>query len=273
LMLNSPNIPDYADLAAVINYMYASKHGYNFVVHKCPRESDIKKDWMWDGKNEYLLVWSKPTIVKQYLQYFDYVLFIDSDAMVDDHNQTVESFVQQHMRDPNTLLLWAEDCLDKSYCWSPNTGNTGVMIFKRDPKTFELLDAWHKSPDTELCSAFKYEHPREQKCLQELMTQSIYKQNIKMLPYDTMNGKDGKWIKHFMGTTRDERTAALKNKMCSMVGPFCTSDKPRFIETFSGSFSGSLSGGGRNGDSVNLWAMVMLLVILIVMIVVASRWA
>lgn len=232
LMLNSPNIAEYAHLASMVNYIYASKHGYNFFVHRCPRPNDLSKDWMWDmknEKNEYLLVWSKPTIVRQYLKYFDYVMFIDSDAVFIDHNKTIEDFINQYMT-PDVHVLWSEDCLDKNYCYDKNTGNAGVMLFRNSQKTMEILDAWYSAPENGLCKEWKYNHPREQKCLNILT--KVYPSEIRLLNYNAMNGKDGDWVRHYMGTPRDERVNNIKEMLCALFSPYCSGQKNQLVEGF-----------------------------------------
>ena len=81
IMINSPNIPLYGHKSAINNYLYCVKHGYSFIVERCPAMNDTEKDYMWNNNNEYLLVWSKPTLVKRHLQNYKYVFFIDSDAI------------------------------------------------------------------------------------------------------------------------------------------------------------------------------------------------
>lgn len=39
IMLSSPNIPNYAHFAAINNYLYATKHHYDFIVERQPRDT------------------------------------------------------------------------------------------------------------------------------------------------------------------------------------------------------------------------------------------
>jgi hypothetical protein len=145
-MLNNPNIPPYAHAAAVVNYLYAAKHGYAMIIPRCPVKSDLqderRRPWMWgDGRDEYLFVWSKPSLIERYLPHFDFILFIDSDAVVVDDEQIVEAFIGRYF-DTDTVLVWAEDCLNKDFCWKKNTGNAGVMVVKNTPAAYRLLHDW-----------------------------------------------------------------------------------------------------------------------------------
>ena len=68
LILNSPNILEYAHTATIINKLYANKYNYDFIVERCPLKEDLNKDYMWDGENEYKFVWSKPSLIKKHLK-------------------------------------------------------------------------------------------------------------------------------------------------------------------------------------------------------------
>lgn len=202
IMLNSPNIPTYAHHAALINYMYAAKHGYGFMVMTCPDVRDMKKDWMWDGTNEYLFVWSKARMLAQALTLFDIVLFIDSDAVVWDPSITIESKVRQLMSSPKTCLVMAEDCKNSWTCYDADRVNTGVILARRSPKTSEILERW-MDPDKD-CADWKYKHPREQMCI-DILRSKHYGEFIRKVSVQKMNGWDGTWIRHYMASSKTER--------------------------------------------------------------------
>ena len=46
LMLNSPNIPNYAHFATMNNYMYAAKHGDDFIVERL--QQNVEESWSWE---------------------------------------------------------------------------------------------------------------------------------------------------------------------------------------------------------------------------------
>lgn len=226
LMLNSPNIPPYAHAATIVNYLYAAKHGYAMLVPRCPVASDLenpkRRQWMWgDGQDEYMLVWSKPATIEKYLRHFDYLMFVDSDAVVVNDAFKVEDFVERHFK-KNTVMVWAEDCLHKTYCWQPGTGNTGVMVFKNTPGAFTLLRQWRSAA---MCDPkkdpkkWKHQHTREQACLNEMLTKVNPKTgrplypHVRMVPYHVMNGSDGTWIQHYMGDPVPERIARVNKHL------------------------------------------------------------
>lgn len=234
LMINSPGIPDYGHISTYINYKYCAGHGYSFVVERCPRKEDLKKDWMWDEDNQYLIVWSKPVLVKKHLKDCDYLFFIDSDAIFADHAKTIEMMIERHVK-KDTCLVIGEDCLRKDYCYNKQNLNAGSMLFVNNPKTIELLDYWMSAANKE-CSEWKYRHTREQMCLQIIYDQR-YKKNIKIIPYDEINGMDGKWIKHYMDTSKEERLQHIKKHFYDLFSdecklylstqtPFCPTQEP-----------------------------------------------
>ncbi len=202
-MINSPSIPKYAQYTTMLNYMYATKHSYDFVVNRCPDDTDI--DWKWDAKNEYVSVWYKPEFIKKYLKYYHFFVFIDSDAYFKDMDKTVESFLQnEDNNNPETLIYVAKDCKDKEICWTSGP-NTGVIIVRNTPKTFELLDEWINAPKTDLCKFWKYRHTREQGCLWELRNSKFSKEIRIVEPAYKLGTHDGDWVVHLAATSGDYR--------------------------------------------------------------------
>jgi hypothetical protein len=207
LVLNSPNIGDYAHTATIINKLYANKYNYDFIVERCPLKEDLNKDYMWDGKDEYMFVWSKPSLIKKHLKNYDYLFYIDSDAIFVDHEQTIDSFIDKNFTN-KTCLLFGTDCITKNNCFYnfKNDLNAGVIIVKNTDKTFEILDKWIQAPNTDLCRQFKYIHPREQGCINFI---KYFYNEIKIVDYYKLNGIDGLWIKHYMGTSYNTRCKIL----------------------------------------------------------------
>lgn len=208
LMLNSPNIPKYGHQAAIVNYMYAAKQGYNFVVERCPQQLDMDKEWMWDGKNEYKMVWSKPALMKRFLQYYDYVVYMDSDAVFVDHEKKIQDVLQRYFEnDPKVCMVMAKDCPSSeggcSNVFSENDGNAGVIIAKNKKETFDVLQGWFDAT-SDKCARWKTEFPYEQACINSLKD-STFKGQIKIVDTIELGGWDGNWIRHLMSKTKEER--------------------------------------------------------------------
>ena len=207
LVLNSPNIGEYAHQATIINKLYANKYNYDFIVERCPLKEDLNKDYMWDGENEYMFVWSKAPLIKKHLINYDYLFYIDSDAIFVDHDQIIDSFIDENFTN-ETCLLFGTDCITKNFCYHDDKLNAGVIIVKNTDKTIKILDELIQGPNIKLCHELKYNHPREQGCLNLIKNKYNFNE-IKIVDYHKLNGIDGLWIKHFMGVAYKTRCKIL----------------------------------------------------------------
>ena len=77
-------------------------------------------------------------------------------------------------------------------------------------KSFGILDLWIKAPYIdEKCYKFRYNHPREQGCIQYLRDNDKYdiKKNIVIFPskLGLLGQYDSKWIIHMGGTNKKNR--------------------------------------------------------------------
>lgn len=142
------------------------------------------------------------------LRLFDIVLFLDSDAVVWDTSITVEHMVQKHMGDSQTAFAMTQDCVNATWCWDEDKVNAGVILARRSPMTSRILTHW-MNPDLDKdCREFKYKHPREQQCLNYLLNKH-YNHAIRRVHVNEMNGTNGTWIRHFMGSTSELRNEAM----------------------------------------------------------------
>ena len=208
-MINSPNIPKYSYYSTILNYEYATKHSYDFVVNRCPDDTDI--DWKWDPKNEYVTVWYKPEFIKKYLPYYHIFVFIDSDAYFKDIEKSVEKFIEEEdVNNKDTLIYVSADFKNNHIKWT-NGPNTGIIIAKNTPRTFEILDEWIKAPNTSLCESYKRVHTREQACLWKLKDNK-YNKEIKIVqPPVRLGTHEGEWIVHLAATNNNIREEYFKN--------------------------------------------------------------
>jgi hypothetical protein len=225
LMVNTPGIHKYGHIATYINYKYCSMHGYAFIVERCPRKEDMKKDWMWNNDNEYLIVWSKPALLRRHLSNYDYILIIDSDALFLNQEKRIEDIIHKYIdNSKETCIIAGEDCQTKDNCYSKDALNAGVMLFANKPKTLTIIDHWMKAAENE-CVDWKYQHTREQMCLQILKDQK-YNDNIKIIPHDEINGADGNWIRHYMATSNEDRIAIFNKHFHDFFRDECPSLSP-----------------------------------------------
>lgn len=265
-MINSPNIANYAHKAAVVNYMYASKHGYAFLVERCPSKGS---GFELPDTNEYLMVWTKPHLVKKHLPHYDYLLYIDSDAIVVDREKTIEELAAAHMAGP-VCMVAGRDCLSSSIdSCSGHEGelNAGVILFKNDPRTMDILDAWIDARLNKDCLKWRDEFPYEQACINHLRNDR-FQREIKVLPTQEMNGVDGTWIMHYMAQTEATRDAAMVAELRKLFESL-TSPPPSSKEE-KGNREGAREGegevvegftdGGHSGPGLWWWVVMIGLV-------------
>lgn len=216
LMLNSPNIPRYAHLAAMINYAYAARHGYGFMVARCPDRRDAGKPWAWNPAQEYTLVWSKPRMLAAALRQWDVVMFVDSDAAVWDFDVKIEDRAAELFADSRACIVMAQDCGDASVCGKPDKLNAGVILARRTPEVHAVLEHWG-DPDRD-CAKWKYAFPYEQECA-NILRAKHYGDFIRKVDVEKLNGADGRWVRHFMATSAAVRTAEMRRRLREVLAP------------------------------------------------------
>lgn len=96
------------------NKEYADLYGYAF---KCDHEK---------LKSHYFF--HKFIIIKELLQNYDYIFWIDADAFLVNHSKKIQDFIPKN---DSTVFIVSKD----SYYL-----NTGVFIIKNDIKSFQILD-------------------------------------------------------------------------------------------------------------------------------------
>ena len=186
-------------------------------------------------------------------------VFIDSDAYFKDIEKSVEDFLKEEDKNGDEALIYiAEDCKDKNVCWTAGP-NTGVIIAKNTPKTFEILDEWIKGPKTELCDFWKYRHTREQGCLWELKD-AKYDKEIKVVrPATKLGTHDGDWIVHLAATPSNFREEYFGDII-----------KKRFYENFGGSSYIDYCYSSFDFSTVMMTVMITLIILLSIIVITSS---
>ena len=204
-MLNSAHIPDYGHLAAQLNYQYAAKQGYSFHVERSPTNFEIEHG-LFDPDNEYTFVWSKPGLLRRHAAVYDYVLFLDSDAVVMDLTLSVPALFAA--AGPECCMLLQEDCKallanGKKQCWQEGTYNTGIVAVRCTPIAQAILATWQQAALNE-CQTWQHKHTREQACL-NFLRPSLPPGALEFLPFDVFGNPEGMGIRHFAGTSATAR--------------------------------------------------------------------
>jgi hypothetical protein len=123
---------DYGKLSAKNHLHYALKHGYHF-------HCEIIQEFL----NDRNQTWHKIFLIKKYLQNYDYVAWIDADAVFIKDDIKLEEFI-----DPSIDLVLPEMQIDKRTGLQLTKTSTGFMIWKNCDWSFDLLnDMWNNSGD------------------------------------------------------------------------------------------------------------------------------
>lgn len=119
------NVP-YAKFTKEINKKYCDNHGYIYI-----NENDTKKIiTLLEGRS---ITWYKPHLIKDVLNSIpdvDYVLFLDIDAVITNHDKKIEDFITSDFS-----IMMTND-------YGPSLVNAGVMFVKNDDFSKKFLDDW-----------------------------------------------------------------------------------------------------------------------------------
>jgi len=100
---------------------YCKKHNYDFI--------DDESVYYEKGKDRPI-AWSKILIVKKYLPYYDYVVWMDADTLITNDNIKLEDYINDHL--DVREFLFTRDVSNKI--------NTGVFFVKYSHMSFKFLD-------------------------------------------------------------------------------------------------------------------------------------
>lgn len=207
VMLTSPkNTHPYTHNTSVINLAYANKHRYDFILERCPTDTDIP--WKWDPNREFSLVWYKPEVCLKHLPNYHYVLYLDDDAYFTDHNVSIEDFVDQYLHNGEVMAL------AKDMPGGHDVHNTGVILVKNHPDAFRLLRRWIASTSDE-CARWRYEFTYEQACISQLAQTPKFRGMVHTID-PALCERTGEWIVHLYGTPpefRNKMTMRARNKL------------------------------------------------------------
>ncbi len=195
---------DYGDFASLNHHEYSNKHGYSYV-------KEIVKN------NDYIdwhPTWIKINVLKKYLPLYDYVVWIDADAVFFNQDITIENLI-----DGDVDLVVPKLEVDKisGNVWTHTT--TGFMVWKNSEWSNSMLNLLWDEP-----KQFRFEFFHEQSRLDELLYENfkldggenilnkriedietpIILGNIKILPYSYHRCWDDgeiKYVDHAGGST------------------------------------------------------------------------
>lgn len=106
---------------------YCEKHKYDLLVYnkidKIKPNKSVDESFAW-----YKLIW-----LKKHLHNYDYILWIDIDALFINMDKSIESFIYS-----DKIKIYSSGPFD---CW-----NTGVFLIKNDEEIYQMLiESWEDS--------------------------------------------------------------------------------------------------------------------------------
>lgn len=195
---------DYGDFSSLNHHEYANKHGYSYI-KKIVNNNDYQN---WHP------TWIKIDVIKTYLPIFDYVVWIDADAVFYNQNIKIEDFIND---DIDLIIPKLELDRVTGNMWTSTT--TGFMIWKNSEWSRNTLNELWNNP-----KEFRFEFFHEQTRLDEILKPNfqlcggenilnntvedienpIVLGNIKVLPYSYHRYWDDgeiKYVYHAGGNT------------------------------------------------------------------------
>jgi hypothetical protein len=188
---------DYGKYSVNINLQYATNNNYSFL---CEILSEPLSD-RWN-------TWIKIPLIKKHLVNYDYVVWIDADAIFV-NNIKIENFI-----DDKSNLIISKNAPDTNHNKMWSMINTGFMIWKNSQWSFDTLTKiWDNSDN------YKFDVFHEQTVLENLLLKNttntnlsnydmndlesaIYIDRIKVLPYSFHNfSENTNFVFHAAGDT------------------------------------------------------------------------
>ena len=208
---------DYGDFASLNHHEYANKHGYSYL-KDIVRNADYL-DWH--------PTWIKMDVLRKYLPLYDYVVWIDADAVFVNPDVKIEDLIEGGV---DLVLPKLELDRVSGNMWTHTT--TGFMVWKNSEWSNSILNLLWNEP-----KQFRFEFFHEQSRLDEILYDNftfgggenilskditdieipVILGNIKVLPYSYHRYWDDgeiKYVYHAGGSTptKLERIKSVLNK-------------------------------------------------------------
>ena len=140
---------DYGDFASLNHHEYSNKHGYSYI-KKIVKNEDYS-DWH--------PTWIKIDVLKKYLPLYDYVVWIDSDAVFVNQDIKIEDLINDGV---DLVIPKLEMDRVSGNVWTHTT--TGFMIWKNSEWSNNILNTlWSEPKD------YRFTFFHEQSRLDELI--------------------------------------------------------------------------------------------------------
>jgi hypothetical protein len=197
-MVATPEIQNYAKYTIEVNKKYCERHGYTFRLIDTNLTPDLSVNF---SKIQATLDLMEEKDKNGRLL-FDYIMHIDADAIVKEINYEVTNIIAKYLIWPVSFIA-GEDCYTSNKCSKPNKMNSGVFIVTNSILGKAIMNNWLNSSRNE-CKELSTQFPS----CQLVFTHCTIKKwffAIRIIPYNTMNGRDGLFIEHLMQGKDRER--------------------------------------------------------------------
>ena len=192
--LATPNMKSMTDLSFKNHMFYAKKHKYSYICYE---------DTLVDFK---YVTWNKVYVLQQLIESFEYIYWIDADAIFTNMDITLECIIEQN---PDKYLHVCDDIGG----WKLNTGS---MIWKNHPWCKTIIEEW--------CAMEKIPHNQgaEQQQLINLLKKNdpvckywhVY--NRRLFNAHPKDHQAGDFVLHMMGLSGKERIETFKQWNCRL---------------------------------------------------------
>lgn len=142
-------------------------------------------------------VWNKLKILQNILPFYDWIICIDTDAIVVNDSIDIRTFIDDNF----CIVVGERDCTGSWFKEFPTNLEMGVSFFKNDPLTFHILQKVYDEPDNQ------YHEWAEQYCLMKLLNSDpLLNNKVKRIDNKLINtvdddfvGLEGTFIYHVAG--------------------------------------------------------------------------
>jgi len=201
--------PEYIKYTSEINSKYSEAHGYDY------REFILPDDFPRHA------AWGRVWFLKENLENYDYMLYIDGDAFVVDPSRSLDELISHMVGYPAACGLFAADEMLSNKTFHDTLPNAGVFLFSRENSGLDMATRWWDVPYSNIegtihdqdryldCKDSLYNHPYEQLALWFLWEK--FSMNFRFTQsYTDLNGLDGTFIRHLMKMPDVYRTKLIK---------------------------------------------------------------
>lgn len=228
----TPSAKDEWAKTVAVNLLYAERHNHSFTLFRVSR-GPILTDL---GEGAQRVAWCKVQALRRVIASVEaegrdasctWLLYLDSDALVNDHTQAVSTFVRAQLLEPRQrerthFMVAREEAYGKQFK-RPHMLNSGVLFVRASPWSTQMLDAWARARTHE-CTVEPVPPIWEQGCLERLLNDPTWKQHLKfdervyLSPMLAFNSPWGRFVRHLWGGPGHEMKASVPRSVLAHLG-------------------------------------------------------